>query len=87
MLRRMSSRQLTEWMAYERLEPGGDELLDAHMAQLTAMVELTRRPKAKKLEAERFRFWKKVKTDEWDPQAFFDALKTAFQGLSPTDKQ
>lgn len=86
MLRRMSAHTLAEWMAYEQLEPGGDALLDAHFAQLTAMVELQRRPKAKKLDAERFMFWKKTKKDDWDPQKYFDALKTAFQGLSSEQK-
>lgn len=73
-------------MAYERLEPGGDALLDAHLGQLTAMVELLRRPQETKLNPERFMFWKKVNTDDWDPQGYFDALKSAFQWLSPKKK-
>jgi hypothetical protein len=85
MLKRMSSRTLTEWMAYSQLEPFGDELLDAHFAQLTAMVELLRRPKATRLEPKRFRLWKQD-SEAWDPQAFFDGLKGAIQFLNKDKK-
>ena len=36
--RRMTSRELTEWMAYERLEPFGERVLQMQLAQLTATV-------------------------------------------------
>ena len=81
MLRSMSSRTLAEWMAYSSLEPYGDELIDTHFAQLTAMVELLRRPKATKLELERFKFWKKIEAQVWNPQTFFDDLKSAFSNV------
>lgn len=82
MLRHMSSRTLAEWMAYSNLEPFGDALIDAHFAQLTAMVELLRRPKSTELKPERFRLWKKIDSEPWDPQAWFDGLKQALKGIS-----
>jgi hypothetical protein len=81
----MSSRTLTEWMAYSQVEPFGDALIDAHMAQLTAMVELVRNAKKTRLEPERFRLWKKP-AEKWDPQAWYDGLKGAIQSLNKDKK-
>lgn len=78
MLRQMSSRTLTEWMAYSQMEPFGDALLDAHFSQLTAMVELVRNKKKTRLEPDKYRLWKKP-GEKWNPQAFFDGLRDAFQ--------
>ena len=36
--RRTTSRELTEWMAYERLEPFGERVTQMMLAQLTATV-------------------------------------------------
>lgn len=36
--RRIDSRELTEWMAYERLEPFGERTTQMMLAQLTATV-------------------------------------------------
>ncbi len=72
MLAQMSSRQLAEWMAYYSMEPFGDELLDIHLAQLAAIQVST---KKNPVVAEKFRLWKKVST--FDPQEYFDGLKTA----------
>ena len=48
LLERMSSRELTEWMAYYRLEPFGDERADLRNALLcTVMVNLWSKKKAK----------------------------------------
>jgi hypothetical protein len=37
LLDRMSSRELAEWMAYERIEPSGQERIELMIAQLTAL--------------------------------------------------
>lgn len=81
MLARMSSHTLAEWIAYSNLEPFGDALIDVHMARLTAMVEILRRPKETRLDLDRFRFWKEKSAEPWDPQKYFDGLKDAFQRL------
>ena len=76
MLARMSSRTLTEWMAYHQLEPFGDELLDIHLAQLTAAVINANRGKGKAaMEPKKARLWKII--EKFDPQDYFDNLKDA----------
>lgn len=69
----MSSRLLAEWIAYYRIEPFGDELIDAHFAQLDAIMTST---KDKQQYPKKFRIWQAVKENpDFDPQAFFDGLK------------
>ena len=76
MLKRMSSRTLTEWMAYHELEPFGDELQDIHLANLTAaLVNANRKKGSAAAQPKEFRLWKEIKT--FDAQAFFDNLKAA----------
>jgi len=77
MLKRMSSRTLTEWMAYNRLEPFGDELLDIHFAELKAIVANANRKKGSAaIEPKKFRLWEEIR--EFDAQEFFDRLKSVF---------
>jgi hypothetical protein len=77
MLGNMSSNLLSEWMAYYNLEPFGNELLDVHFARLTAVQVST---KKKPVTLDKFRLWKKIAniTDKFDPQRFYEDLKTAF---------
>jgi hypothetical protein len=75
MLRRMSSRALTEWMAYYNLEPFGDEVLDIHLSNLTAAVTNANRTKGSASQPKEFRLWKEFK--KFDPQEFFNNLKSA----------
>ena len=78
MLKRMSSRTLTEWMAYHNLEPFGDELLDIHFSNITATLANANRKKGSAAaQPKEFRLWKEIRS--FDPQAFFDNLKTAFR--------
>jgi hypothetical protein len=78
MLKRMSSRTLTEWMAYHNIEPFGDELLDIHLANITAALLNTNRKKGSSpAQSKEFRLWKEIK--RFDPQAFFENLKAAFR--------
>ena len=72
MLRRMSSRTLTEWMAYYNLEPFGDEMLDIHLSNITAVLKNTNSKNATR--PKEFRLWKEVK--KFNPQEFFSNLKT-----------
>lgn len=46
MLRKISSRQLTEWMAFSKLEPFGEERADLRMGILAALIaNVNRDPK------------------------------------------
>lgn len=72
MLTQMSSHELTEWMAYYKLEPFGDELIDLHFAKLDAIMTSN---KDKQTEPKTFRIWQLEEPTEFDPQAFFDGLK------------
>ncbi|MGW3627281.1 phage tail assembly protein T [Streptomyces sp. NPDC000880] len=55
LLARCSSRELTEWMAYERISgPLGPERADLHMAILAATVSNTARGKGRKAEPKDF---------------------------------
>ncbi len=73
----MSSHLLAEWMAYATVEPFGDELLDAHLAQLNANMINKDRKRSHQMDAERFRLWKSERAEPWDPQAWFQGLKDA----------
>lgn len=75
MLDEMPSRTLTEWMAYRNLEPFGDELLDIHLANLTATLANANRAKgAPATKPEKFRLWKEIST--FNPREFFEGLKS-----------
>jgi len=51
--RRTTSRELTEWMAYERLEPFGERVIQMMLAQLTAtVISLANGKKGKPVKAE-----------------------------------
>lgn len=77
MLRRMSSRTLSEWMVYNKLEPFGDQLLDIHLAEITAILYNSNRGKGSYAkETKHFRLWEEEK--KFDPQEFFDRLKGVF---------
>jgi hypothetical protein len=78
MLRRMSSRTLTEWMAYHDLEPFGDGLQDIHFANITALLANANRKKGSgAAQPKEFRLWKEVR--QFDPQEFFNNLKSALK--------
>lgn len=77
LLAAISSHQLAEWMAYASVEPFGDELLDAHLAQLNANMINKDRKRSQQVEAGRFRLWKSEAV-RWDPQGWFQGLKDAF---------
>lgn len=74
----MSSRLLAEWMAYYQLEPFGDELIDIHLSQLTALQVST---KKKPVALDKYRKWKKIadETGNFDPQEYYNSLKKAFR--------
>lgn len=72
MLRQMSSRQLSEWIAYYQLEPFGGELIDIHFARLQAQWASTKKDVK---DPQNFRLWKKMQS--FDPQNFYNQLKTA----------
>lgn len=78
MLAGMSSRLLTEWMAYYNLEPFGDEILDIHFSRLASLQVST---KKHQIPAEKFRLWKRIAEDtgKFDPQKYFDDLKESFR--------
>lgn len=77
MLNDMSSRQLTEWMAYYGLEPFGNELTDIHLARLTSVQVSTQK---KNHPPEKFRLWRRIAsvTGTFDPAQFYGELKSAF---------
>lgn len=76
MLRQMSSHLLTEWLAYHKLEPFGDELIDVHFAELKALVVNTNRRKGSPaVDPKKYRLWTVIET--FDPQAYFDQLKSS----------
>ncbi len=72
MLRGMSSRLFAEWIAYYKLEPWVDELIDAHMARQAAIQTST---KDKPQDPDKFRVWMKPSDGEFDPQSFYDGLR------------
>ena len=75
LLAEMSSRTLTEWMAYYNIEPFGDELLDVHMANVTAILANQNRKKNQKaMKPGDFRLWKQVK-EAFNPNEFYENLK------------
>lgn len=78
MLGGMSSRLLTEWMAYHNLEPFGDELMDIHLARLASLQVSN---KKHQVPVEKFRLWKRITetTGRFDPQKYFEELKQAFR--------
>ena len=71
MMAGMSSRLLTEWMAYNQLEPFGAELIDMHFARLQAQLASSKNDLKNPL---KFRLWEKI--TEFDAQGFFDGLKS-----------
>lgn len=76
MLDDMSSHLLAEWMAYSRLEPFGDELLDAHLANLASILINTNRKKGSAaVTPQKLRLWKTAQA--FDAQVFYENLKTA----------
>lgn len=78
MLDGMSSRLLTEWMAYHNLEPFGGELMDIHLARLASLQVST---KKHQVPVEKFRLWKRIAetAGRFDPQKYFEDLKQAFR--------
>ncbi len=76
MLKSMSSRLLTEWMAYYKLEPFGAELVDIHFARLNAtLIDVNKSKGSAPSKTEKFRLWKNTKV--FDPQEFYNKLKAS----------
>lgn len=74
MLREMSSRLMTEWIAYYNLEPFGAELTDAHFARLNAtMIDINKKKGSNPTDVDKFRLWKKIK--QFDPMEYYNQLK------------
>jgi hypothetical protein len=76
---RMSSHELTEWMAYYRIEPFGEERADLRQAMTTAAVHNTieaqrKNPKWKKAE-DFLPFSEKPEPDQVDEPAPPEELK------------
>lgn len=72
----MPSHAFTEWMAYYNLEPFGDELMDFHLAQITAMLYNANRAKnSKSKQVNDFRLWKQIKRT-FNPEEFYENLKS-----------
>lgn len=72
MLSRMSSRELTEWMAYESIEPFAAERNDQDIAMLTALIANTNRdPKkrSKPFELADFLLFKEAREEDADAKA------------------
>lgn len=82
-MRDMSSRLLTEWMAFYGLEPFGDELVDIHLSRLASIQVSTQK---KQVPLDKFRLFKKIAVDsgKFDPMEFYTGLKEAF-GLKKKD--
>lgn len=77
MLEAMPSRLLDEWMAYFGLEPFGDELLDTHLATITAILFNANRPRGEKTrQVKDFQQWRRSSAKPFDAQRFFDNLKS-----------
>lgn len=75
MLESMSSRLMAEWMAYFGIEPFGDELLDTHLATITAILFNANRTKSEKArQVKDYQQWKPL-PKPFDGQEFFDRLK------------
>lgn len=72
MLAGMSSHLLTEWIAYNRLETFGGELLDIHLAKFQALMASSN---GDVKDPEKFRVWRDTKPP-FDPQEYFESLKS-----------
>jgi hypothetical protein len=71
MMAEMSSHLLSEWMAYNQLEPFGAELIDMHFARLQAQLASSKNDLKN---PQKFRLWEKIA--EFDAQGFFNELKS-----------
>lgn len=71
----MPSHVFTEWMAYYNLEPFGDELMDLHLAQVTAILFNANKPKnSRSKQTNDFRLWRQIK-QTFSPGEFYENLK------------
>lgn len=87
MLAEMSSRQLTEWMAFFRVEPFGDSERQAeYRTALVAstVVNMNRDPKKKPIEAETFMRENYLEDEEMDEQTLAGKVFAAFGKKIPT---
>jgi len=79
MLEEMPSQLFTEWMAYYNLEPFGDEVIDHHMANLTAMTANQNRGKSQKVvKPAELKLWKQIEKP-FDAGEFYENLKGMFR--------
>lgn len=75
MLRQMPAHLLTEWMAYYNLEPFGEEVMDHHLATMTAILFNANRPKKEKARQPKdYKLWKQLRK-AFDASEFFSNLK------------
>lgn len=82
----MPSNLLSEWIAYYEMEPFGAEILDAHFAELKAIVlNVNRAKNATPIDPEKLRKWKKL--EEFDLKKYYNQLKAAltFKGTEKPD--
>jgi hypothetical protein len=75
MLEEMPSHVFTEWMAYYNIEPFGDEVIDHHMAHMTAILANQNRGKNQKaVKPEQLKLWKQI-AKPFDAGEFYENLK------------
>lgn len=75
LLDEMPAHVFAEWMAYYRLEPFGEEVLDTHLANVTTiLINQNRGKNAKAKKPEELRLWRQVK-EIFDPLGFYERLK------------
>lgn len=77
MLERISSRELSEWMAYYRLEPFGQERDNLHAGMMAAAVYNVNRAKNQQaIGAEEFLINLQPEEEAKTPQEIFGMLRT-----------
>ena len=64
---RMDSRELSEWMAYYRIEPFGEERADLRQAQTSAILANVHRSDGKAFEVKDFMFDSSPEIKRQDP--------------------
>lgn len=89
LLQRMSSRELSEWMAYYAVEPWGEVQAEYRSALVASMVANTARDPEKRkspFEAEEFMRPSYIGTRKEEPESLMDKARAIF-GLMGARKQ
>jgi len=90
MLAEMSSRQLSEWMAFAAVEPFGDDERQAeYRSALVAstIANVNRDPKRKPIETDKFMREPYLDKEEMDPQALAEKAFAMFGMKIPPEPQ